>query len=265
MGKRILTGAVALALFLPVLYYSDTIAFPVALGVLAAIAVYEFASCVGFKGNKILVAVPVILVSAAMPSVARSESNLQWLVLISFCVFIYLLFLSVYGFGRIDVPSISALFFGFVYAALSFSLLVMVRDGAPQRYLLIFIAAWSTDTFAYFGGFLFGKRKLCPNLSPKKTVAGAISGAVGAVAGFAVYGFIMVNTGGEFDFFKYSIYAVFASFASQTGDLAASAIKRHYGIKDYGNIFPGHGGVLDRFDSILPVTMGAYILMNIMK
>jgi len=186
-------------------------------------------------------------------------------VIISLSVFVYLLFLSVFGFGKLDITSISSLFFGFIYAAVSFSLLVIVRDSAPGRYLLIFIAAWCTDTFAYFGGYLFGKSKLCPNLSPKKTVAGAVSGVAGAVVGFIVYGLIIVGMGGEFDFIKYCVYAIFASFASQTGDLAASAIKRHYGIKDYGNLFPGHGGVLDRFDSILPLTMGAYIVMTIMQ
>ncbi len=265
MGKRILTGAVALALFLPVLYYSDTIAFPATLGVLAAIAVYEFASCAGFQGGKMLAVSPVILIAAVLPSIARSNDNMRWLVVISLCVFVYLLFLSVFGFGKIDVTSISALFFGFIYAAVAFYLLVIVRDHAPHRYLLIFIAAWCTDTFAYFGGYLFGKRKLCPSLSPKKTVAGAISGVAGAVIGFMVYGLIIVETGGQFHFAKYCVYAVLASVASQLGDLAASAIKRHYGIKDYGNIFPGHGGVLDRFDSILPLTMGTYIVVNIIK
>lgn len=265
MGKRILTGAVALALFLPVLYYSETIAFPATLGVLAAIAVYEFAHCVGLTGKKLLAAAPLILISAAMPPIARSGSHMHWLLIISLCAFVYLLFLSVFGFGKIDVTSICALFFGFVYAAVSFSLLVIVRDHAPHRYLLIFIAAWSTDTFAYFGGYLFGKRKLCPHLSPKKTVAGAIAGVVGAVVGFLVYGLIIVEMGGQFHFAKYCVYAILASVASQLGDLAASAIKRHYGIKDYGNIFPGHGGVLDRFDSILPLTLGAYIVMSIMK
>lgn len=264
MGKRILTGVVALSLLVPVLYYSETMVFPVVFGVLAAIAVYEFASCAGFKGAKTLVALPLILTAAAMPPVARSSNNQQWLVLICLCAFIYLLFVTVFGYGKIDVTNISALFFGFVYTAVAFSLLIVVRDSAPERYLLIFIAAWSTDTFAYFGGYLFGNRKLCPNLSPKKTIAGAISGVVGAVVGFAVYGLIIVGRGGAFDFAKYCVYAVIASIASQTGDLAASAIKRHYGIKDYGNLFPGHGGVLDRFDSILLLTMGAYVLLSVL-
>ncbi|HOJ47691.1 MAG TPA: phosphatidate cytidylyltransferase [Bacillota bacterium] len=264
MGKRILTGVVALFLLVPVLYFSETMAFPVIFGVLAAIAVYEFANCAGFKGARALVALPLILTAAAMPPLARSSNNQQWLVLICLGVFIYLIFVAVFGYGKINVTDISALFFGFVYTAVAFSLLVVVRDSAPERYLLVFIAAWSTDTFAYFGGYLFGNRKLCPNLSPKKTVAGAIAGVVGAVASFMVFGLIVVGQGGSFDFAKYCAYAVIASVASQTGDLAASAIKRHYGVKDYGNLFPGHGGVLDRFDSILFLTVGAYILLTVL-
>lgn len=260
MSKRILTAAVALVLFLPVLYFSDTVIFPIVFGLLAGIAFYEFALCAG-NGKKIFVSVPVILLSAVMPIAARYCR--RWLIVIVCSVFLYFLFLSVIDYGKIQITEINALFFGFVYTAVPFTLFVIIRDMVPQRYLLILIAAWCTDTFAYFGGRFFGKKKLCPNLSPKKTVAGAISGVLGAVVGFAVFGLVIELTGGSFPFLKYCIIAVTASIVSQLGDLSASVIKRHYGIKDYGYIFPGHGGVLDRFDSILPLTMGTYIILSL--
>ncbi|PKM63015.1 MAG: hypothetical protein CVU97_02325 [Firmicutes bacterium HGW-Firmicutes-21] len=261
MGKRIFTGAVAMLLFIPVLYFSDSIAFPIVLGLLSGIAFYEFAVCAGFTGNKLFAVSPIIVLSALLPILARNGQ--QWLVIIGLSVFVYLLFLFVLGHGRIEVPSVTALFFGFVYAGVSFALLVMVRDRVPERYLLIFIAAWCTDTFAYFGGRLFGDRKLCPSLSPKKTIAGAVSGVIGAIIGFAVFGLIIVSFGGGFPFWKYCLIAIPASVAAQLGDLAASAIKRHYVIKDYGSIFPGHGGVLDRFDSILPLSVGAFLVLSL--
>lgn len=263
MQKRILTGVVALLIFIPILYFSGTAAFPAALGLLSGIAAFEFAKCVGFTKEKLFIEVPIIIIAAILPILGRYQP--QWLIIAVLSVFIYLLFLSVIGYGKIDVASSTTMFFGFVYAAVSFTLLVMVRDMAPDRFLLIFLVAWSTDTFAYFGGYLFGKKKLCPNLSPKKTVAGAVSGVIGAVVCFAVFGLVIKLTGNSFPFLKYCLIAVPASIASQLGDLSASAIKRHYGIKDYGNIFPGHGGVLDRFDSILPLSMGAYIVMKILE
>ena len=252
----------ALLLFIPVLFFSDTVAFPIILGLISGIAVYEFAACTGFSGSKILTAAPVIGLGALLPIFARYSQ--KWIVIVGLLVFVYLLFVSVFGFERIEVSSLSALFFGFVYAAVSFALLVMVRDRVPQRYLLIFIAAWSTDTFAYFGGMLFGKKKLCPKLSPKKTIAGSITGIIGAALSFCVYGFIIVLSGGSFPFLKYCLIAIPASIAAQTGDLAASAIKRYYQKKDYGNLFPGHGGVLDRFDSILPLSIGAFLVLSVL-
>ena len=105
---------------------------------------------------------------------------------------------------------------------------------------------WFTDTFAYFGGMLFGKKKLCPEISPKKTVAGAVCGTIfGTLIGVIV---LWVSVDAPI----LGIAALPISVMSQFGDLAASVIKRHFGIKDYGKIFPGHGGVLDRFDSVIP-------------
>ena len=143
-----------------------------------------------------------------------------------------------------------------LYVGLLISFVILLREAEYGQFFvwLIFISAWGSDTCAYFTGSLIGKHKLAPVLSPKKTVEGAIGGAVGAGLLAVVYTYI------------YTLFAipymrenmllivgivVVSAILSQFGDLAASAIKRTLGVKDFGYIFPGHGGVLDRFDSIL--------------
>jgi phosphatidate cytidylyltransferase len=123
--------------------------------------------------------------------------------------------------------------------------------------MLIFFGAWFTDIFAYFCGMLLGKHKLIPDVSPKKTVEGSIGGIFFATLSFLIYG-IITNTyfGTHSNLYFLCIAGVVVSVLSQIGDLLMSHIKRHYGIKDYGSIFPGHGGMLDRFDSILAVAIG---------
>jgi phosphatidate cytidylyltransferase len=120
---------------------------------------------------------------------------------------------------------------------------------------LVLAIAWCTDTFAYFSGMLFGKKKLCPEISPKKTVAGAIGGTIfGTLAGVVVF-WIAKGTP------VWGLIALPVSIVSQLGDLAASVIKRRFGVKDYGKIFPGHGGVLDRFDSVIPSSIVTAIIL----
>ena len=119
---------------------------------------------------------------------------------------------------------------------------------------IVFISSFATDTFAYFVGVLFGKHKLCPEISPKKTIEGSLGGIIGCVISvtlFAIY-FKLDNV------LSISIMSVILSAMSQVGDLTASSIKRAVNIKDYGNLMPGHGGVLDRFDSILFTTPIVY-------
>lgn len=138
---------------------------------------------------------------------------------------------------------------GIVYVIFfSFHVVLIDQSGSYNILIwLVFITAFGTDIFAYFTGYLIGKHKLCPNISPKKTIEGAIGGVIGSVALSAGFGFLFCK--------EYLIYCivigVIGSVMAQLGDLSASVIKRKLKIKDYGNLIPGHGGILDRFDSVL--------------
>ena len=128
---------------------------------------------------------------------------------------------------------------------------------------MIFLAAWGTDTFAYCTGMLIGKHKMTPLLSPKKTIEGAIGGLVGTALLGVLYGFLIANKL-RLDFNPmviFPIVCVVGGVISMIGDLAASAIKRNFDIKDYGTLIPGHGGILDRFDSIIIVAPIVYLLI----
>ena len=124
--------------------------------------------------------------------------------------------------------------------------------------MVIFIIAWGTDTFAYLSGSLFGKTKLCPKLSPKKTVEGSLGGILGAIILTLIY----AKYFGVFPVWKFVLLSLIGSIIAQIGDLTASKIKRLTGIKDFGFIMPGHGGVLDRFDSILFTAPFIYYFVN---
>ena len=133
-------------------------------------------------------------------------------------------------------------------------------DGGKYIYLIAFIGAWITDTFAYFCGMLFGrggKHKLIPEVSPKKTVEGSIGGIVFCVLAMILFGFIIEKIDESFhaNYPLLALGGIAISIVAQIGDLSMSVIKRHYGIKDYGFIFPGHGGILDRFDSVIAVSV----------
>ena len=126
------------------------------------------------------------------------------------------------------------------------------------------IAAFLTDTGAYFTGYFFGKHKLIPEISPKKTVEGAIGGVAICVISMLVYAWILTFFGIKANLLNIVIIGVIASVISQFGDLSASMIKRGLGIKDYGDIMPGHGGVLDRIDSLLFTAPAIYYLNMIL-
>lgn len=142
------------------------------------------------------------------------------------------------------------------------SLIILRESYNIFALLLPFIIAWATDTGAYFTGYFLGKHKLAPEMSPKKTVEGAIGGVLLAIILTVVYGLILYGSFYTIGMIKYAIVGCAGSVLAQIGDLAASCIKRDFGKKDYGTLLPGHGGLMDRFDSVLFVA--PYVLFMIL-
>lgn len=164
--------------------------------------------------------------------------------------------------GKYNFVDISVTAFGTLYVTFLFSFIVLTRNLPWGHFFiwLIFIGAWATDSLAYIIGYAIGKHKLMPSISPKKTVEGAIAGVVGCVMATGLFGAYIVNNYVEMGiaYHHFIIIGLLNGILSQIGDLAASAMKRFADVKDYGKIIPGHGGILDRFDSILLIAPLVY-------
>ena len=256
-----------MAVFIPICIYSGTIIFNITMSLLSLIAVYEMLSCVGAKKN-----IPVLafscLLGAAMPIIPYYTSVYTLHIeLVCYIVYMILVFtLMVFSKGGEDFTTVSAAFMGVFYISVSFTAIVLLREKGAYLYLLAFFGPWVSDTFAYIVGRLIGKRKLIPEVSPNKTIAGSIGGIVATAALFVVYGFVIAkyaDISSTPNIIAMAIAGAIVSVISQIGDLTASYIKRRYGVKDYGKLFPGHGGVMDRFDSVLLTAPILYIISSL--
>ena len=194
--------------------------------------------------------------------------NQQLMVMIAIMALIVLLMVYVFTFPKYHANQVMSTYFSFIYAPVLFSFVYLTRELEYGVYFVwvIFISSWISDTCAYCVGMLFGKHKLAPVLSPKKSIEGSIGGIVGSAIVGAIFGYFIV----EQVITKQQVTWIFAligaigSVVSQIGDLAASAIKRNYEIKDYGKLIPGHGGIMDRFDSVLVTAPMIYFLFTLL-
>ena len=201
-----------------------------------------------------------IIAIAGYAAAAVYYANLRFAFLPDMMMFvlgflIVLMFLYVFSYPKYHAEQILAAFFGVFYVAVMLSYVYQTRQITAGAYIvwLIFLCSWGCDTCAYCVGVLFGKHKMSPKLSPKKSVEGAVGGVVGAALLTALYCFIFreamaIDTT---QIWILSAISTVGALISMVGDLTASAIKRNYEIKDYGKLIPGHGGILDRFDSVI--------------
>lgn len=262
MLKRVITTIVALPLFIFVIWSGH---FTGVLALLSIWALNEIHEAFGNK-NRVLYAING-LASLVFFFVLRVPIGSDLTVFLFAYILINLIFM-VFNHAKIKPTDVAINIFGFLYVTIMFSAIYLVRMAESGQYLvwLIFISAWGSDTCAYLVGVPLGKHKLpqkLRSLSPKKSIQGCVGGIIGAgviAVGYAIIAnrFFEIS---EVDVLMFGIIGVVGALFSQIGDLASSAIKRSVGIKDFGRIFPGHGGVIDRFDSILFTGPIVYIII----
>lgn len=180
--------------------------------------------------------------------------KLNWFMMLFMAFLICQMAVLVFAYPKYNTQQILAAFFGVFYVAVMLSYIYQTRilPGGVFTVWLVFVCSWGCDTCAYCVGMLIGKHKMAPILSPKKSVEGGIGGILGAALIGVLYGLAINCWGGaDADVLTYALIGAAGGAVSQIGDLAASAIKRYHNIKDYGKLIPGHGGILDRFDSVI--------------
>ncbi len=251
---------VIIAVMLPILFFSDTWIFPIFVAACAVGGVHEMLGCIGMR-KKYFASVPIYIAAAAFPLTVRLFVNqaicLITMASVMFLLLIYMLSLSVFSRDKITIDSVAVTFSTSAYIIVSFTCMILLRDAPNGIFLLIAALGgpWASDVLAYLSGRFFGKHKLIPEISPKKTVEGAVGAVIGTGIVFFIYGYLVNHfTNGVASRYHWMLIAgLIVSVVSQIGDLIFSAIKRNYNIKDYGKLLPGHGGILDRFDSVLAV------------
>ncbi len=215
------------------------------------------------KIERSLIAVIGYLTAVAHYAILRF-SETRYIFVVYAIALILMLAVMVLTYPKYSLEQVFGAYFGIFYVAVTLSLMYLIRIHPPSgAYLvwLILVSAWGCDIFAYLIGMMFGKHPFVPKLSPKKSVEGAIGGLAGGVLLSFIYGLVVQRFIVDIEHAPavFAVLGLFGAAAGQTGDLAASAIKRKTGIKDYGKLIPGQGGILDRFDSVILVAPIIYL------
>jgi len=259
MKTRIISAAIAIAIAAIILLLHDTFIFYFTISILTMAMLYEIFSaqkCLQFKTTAII----CFLFAGLMPFFYFSNLiNHRYLFLTTCIVAIFFTFIIEYK--KMLFEKLCVMITSSILITLSMNALIEIKllDKNHGMFLLILslCGAWLADTGAYFSGTFFGKHKLCPNISPKKTIEGLVGGTITNAFLFILIGFLyskfqgMNDVSVSFNYLYLAILGMACSLLGLLGDLSASLLKRQCNIKDYGNIMPGHGGVLDRFDSVL--------------
>jgi len=260
MKQRFITGIISSIIFVTIIL-SNPLAIKILCAVVSFWTLLEIYTAIGIAKNWYLMGLGLCI------SVGSSFGFLFGVPYLFPLLFAYILLLFLGGMtskGKITLADLSKSFFLTIYICFCFSAAVLVSD-LPNGDILIwfvFAGAWVTDSFAYLVGVSIGKHKIFPNISPKKTWEGAIGGIVGTSLILLLVAYILTFFGYTMNYLLVALFAIISAVFAQMGDLAASYIKRECGIKDFGSVLPGHGGIMDRADSILFVAPIAYIFLQ---
>ncbi len=264
MKTRILTGLVLIAVLAAVLM-SNIYVVTGAVVLVSLAGLYEFYKATGVIKSRALAFLGYAAgVAVIFAGYIPGEATLP--AIYTFMLLLFVVMLKEHK--TVSVVEAGLTVFGIIYIPLFLSTLIYMYDMSNGMYYLgiLFIGTFMTDTFAYFCGYFFGRHKLCPEISPKKTIEGSVGGSICSVAIVLLFGLLIDKSfayGVEVNYIKLAILGVLIAVISQIGDLTASIIKRKYGVKDYGAIFPGHGGILDRLDSIIATAPLVYIYITL--
>lgn len=258
---RLLSGVVLMVLAIITMFYGGMLLFGVTL-LLSLIGLFELYRATHLKDASVTwLSYVVCIVFYCFLLQEKLEVTLLIFIVAM------MLFLAVYviTFPKYHINQIALLLFSILYIPFMFSYVYKLRmmDGGIYTIWLVFVGSWGSDTCAYCVGKLFGKHKLPSKLSPNKTIEGCVGGMAGAALIGAIYAAVFSKELSMFwqPVLSFAVIGAVCSIFSQIGDLAASGIKRNYEIKDYGTLIPGHGGVLDRFDSVIFIAPVVYYLI----
>jgi len=272
MKQRLLTAAVGLSVLCLIFFFFGTWFFNFAIGLISALAVFEVLKTTECHKHRLLTGVSLVF-ALLVPFFRTPGFNLFGRIAVAgYLLVLFGVLLLQHETIRFEKAAVT--FMASLLIPFSMSTMIYMRDQFPRDglffSLLVFAGAWAADTGGYFIGRFFGKHKLAPKISPKKTVEGAIGGVVFNIAFFLLMGlgyfFCQQQMGAsvEIHYIQMGIAGVILALIGMLGDLAASLVKRQCGVKDYGSIFPGHGGIMDRFDSVLFVAPCLYVLLQFM-
>ena len=268
-GKILIKVLVALAgitLTVVILFFTPLWGTAILVCALSVMGCYELLVPTGVCQKPVPVIV-CLLTAAAVPWLRYFHVAETGTLLLSLCLLTFaFLYDAATGQYR-SSKNIAYLFLASIVFPSFFSLLLPVLDGESGKRLILipFIAAWSADTGAQFGGKLFGKHKLAPRISPNKTVEGFFCGLAGGVLGMAIYGIVIHCIGLDISWLSLLCFGLLGAAFGTVGDLFFSYIKREHGIKDFASLMPEHGGILDRFDSVVFVLPLFYAYVQIVS
>lgn len=252
MRSRVLVSVVGVPLILLIIFWAPAWVLAAALALLSAIAAFELTRCVDTAGEGRVLTGGAVL--GALGAVWLQFQCVQWygalLVFYTLLAFAY----AVCRAGAVRLQQVLTALFAAGALPYAFGAFLRLHDmGIHRAYLLLpLLFSFCSDTAAFFAGHAFGKHKLAPRVSPHKTVEGAVGGLLGDIVGGLVFAsFVNAAFGERLDYLGIAVLGVGCSVIAQLGDLSFSLIKREFGVKDYGHIFLAHGGVLDRFDSVV--------------
>lgn len=265
--KRIFSGIIGLPIVALILIYGNIYVIDIFFALIAMITIHEYLNSFKEKYKPVKWIGYLSCILIAFLHIIPKE-YLLYTVILSTSVLIAILFIQVVlSSMKTSVIDIMITFFGICYIVFFLSFIALLHGIQNGKYLIwfILIAAWGTDTCAYFVGSKFGKHKFT-KISPKKSIEGCIGGTIGALVITLIYTFAINKiVGMQISYIYIALIGLILSILSQIGDLSASSIKRAMEIKDFGNLIPGHGGMLDRIDSIIFIAPFSYFLLTLIQ